>query len=290
MFTLVYRPAGSASRAQDICASILVLASSKKEGQVLLSLFFEISPCEAHGARYPLVTMPRVARIVCPGAAHHVTQRGNRGQDIFLNDEDRATFMRLLRKYAIQQMVTVQAYCLMSNHLHLIVTPESLTALSSVMHPVHLRYAQHVNDKHSWSGHVFASRYYSCPLDKVHLWAAMRYVEQNPVRAGIVKHAQDWQWSSAPGHCGMADDPVLDSELMVDWPPKAWKKWLNGRDEREEHALRIATLRGRPRGTASFLRKLERLLDRSMEFRARGRPRKTPIDRASQEDQGKQGQ
>ena len=217
--------------------------------------------------------MPRVARIVSPGIAHHVTQRGNRGQDIFLDDEDRKRYLVLLKRYAPREGLSVQAYCLMSNHLHLIVTPNHLKSLSSVMQVVHTRYAQHVNDKYDWTGHVFASRYYACGLDDEHLWAAMRYVECNPVRAGLVKRPEDWLWSSAAVHAGKGREPLLDKRIMNDWTPATWRKWLRGSDPDSDENLRAATWKGRPLGNSAFVRKLERMLGRRLRPRPRGRPR-----------------
>ena len=204
--------------------------------------------------------MPRTARIICPGIPHHVTQRGNRGQDIFLDDEDRQVYLRLLRRYASLEKLTVQAYCLMGNHLHLIVNPKHLTSLANVMHVVHMRYAQHANDKYDWTGHLFASRYYSCAMDDVHLWTAMRYVEQNPVRATMVQRAQDWSWSSAPAHCALTDEPLLDSTPMKDWPPEQWRDWLANTDTTHiDDELRLATRRNLPMGDKAFLERVAEL-------------------------------
>lgn len=216
--------------------------------------------------------MPRTARIICPGIAHHVTQRGNRQQEIFLDEEDRKTYLRLLGLYAGGESLHIVGYCLMTNHLHLIVIPRYEDSLAKTIQRGHLRYAQYMNGKYSWRGHLFASHYYSCPLDESHLWSAMRYVERNPVRARMVKRPEGWPWSSAATHCGRLLDPLLDMSLMKDWPPKAWRKWLTEAEPDDERELRLATRTGRPCGSAGFVRKLERLLGRKLERRPRGRP------------------
>lgn len=217
--------------------------------------------------------MPRSARIVCPGIAHHVTQRGNRQQDIFLDDGDRRTYLGFLRHHSQIEQLRIFAYCLMTNHLHLVVVPHHEQSLARTIGSAHTRYAQYMNGKYSWNGHLFTSRYYSCPLDEVHLWTALRYVESNPVRAGIVKRPELWAWSSAPTHCGRLVDPMLDTSVMRDWPPKKWSRWLQQTDLKHENNLRMSTRTGRPLGSSGFIRKIERALKRTVTARKRGRPR-----------------
>ncbi len=217
--------------------------------------------------------MPRNDRIVYPEVPYHVTQRGNRQQDIFLDDDDRQTYLRLLSHYGHREHLSVSGYCLMSNHLHLLVTPGFVESLPRAMRNVHTSYARYVNGKYGWAGHVFAGRYYSCPLDEQHFWAALRYVEKNPVRARMVRYAENWPWSSAPAHCGKAVDILLIPGPMKDWPPAKWKKWLRDDDPEQEHALQVATRAGRPCGSRRFVRKLERLLDKELTSKVRGRPK-----------------
>ena len=217
--------------------------------------------------------MSRARRIICPEIPHHVTQRGNRQQDIFLDDDDRRTYLRLLAWYAPREELSVTGYCLMSNHLHLLVTPRQAESLPRALRSVHTGYAQYVNSKYTWTGHVFASRYYSCALDDMHFWAALRYVEQNPVRAGMVTRAQDWPWSSAAAHCRKTRDALLDPTPMADWPPAKWRKWLRGDDPDQDQALRIATRSGRPHGSKTFVKMIEQVLGKSLAVKPVGRPR-----------------
>lgn len=130
--------------------------------------------------------MSRIARIVVPGFAHHVTQRGNRRADVFETDDDRHAYLRFLKQYADKHGLAVWAFCLMTNHVHLVVVPEREDSLAKALRDAHTVYAMRFNTRTRLSGHVWQGRFYSCPMDESHLWAAVRYVERNPVRAGTV--------------------------------------------------------------------------------------------------------
>ena len=131
--------------------------------------------------------MPRVARIVIPGVPHHATQRGNNRQDVFFVDDDYRVYLALLRGLAEQSGLEVHAYCLMTNHVHLVATPQTETALAAAIGRTHFRYTQYVNRLHGRSGHLWQGRFCSTALDDDHFWWVMRYVERNPVRAGLVR-------------------------------------------------------------------------------------------------------
>jgi REP element-mobilizing transposase RayT len=147
--------------------------------------------------------MSRVARIVVPGYPHHVTQRGNRRADVFETDDDRHAYLRFLKKYGERHGLDIWAYCLMTNHIHLVAVPEREESLARALRDAHTVYAMRFNTRTQMSGHVWQGRFYSCVLDESHLWAAVRYVERNPVRAGMVDRAEDHPWSSARAHCGL---------------------------------------------------------------------------------------
>lgn len=172
----------------------------------------------------------------------------------------------------------VLAWCLMSNHVHLVVLPSGDQSLAKGFGRANFRYAQYVNRLHARSGHLWQNRFYSCTLDREHFWRAMQYVERNPVRAKLVRHAVDYPWSSAAVHCGQADDPagLLDlphwAELSkgMDWPAAL----RHDQDAAVVASLRLATHRGRPLGSDSFLSKLESLLARRLRPLPVGRPRK----------------
>ncbi len=217
--------------------------------------------------------MPRVARIVATGLAHHITHRGNRKLEVFLDDDDRGVYLRLLRISGTKYGLDVLAYCLMSNHVHLVAVPREADSLARAIAYAHTSYTRHFNRKYSLSGHLWQGRFFSCVLDERHALAAARYVERNPVRAGIVGRAWDYKWSSARSHIGETDDPILAKT----WPPKEllsqWQQLL--RDDEgagEVDEFRRSTSVGSPVGSASFIRKIERALGRSLKRRRRGRP------------------
>ncbi|MDB5709285.1 MAG: hypothetical protein JWL96_1355 [Sphingomonas bacterium] len=168
--------------------------------------------------------MARLARVVIPGVAHHVTQRGNRRQPIFFSDDDRRTYLALLHQGCEKAGVRCLAWCLMDNHVHLILVPEHADGLRAALGEAHRRYTSHVNARQGWSGYLFQGRFASYPMDDAHLMTAVRYVELNPVVAGLVPHAEDWPWSSARSHIAgkrAAGDALTDvaalGEHVANW-------------------------------------------------------------------------
>jgi putative transposase len=221
--------------------------------------------------------MPRNARVVIPRVAHHVTQRGNNRQDVFFVDADREVFLQYLQEAATRFALWIEGYCLMTNHVHLVVTPEREDSLAGALKRVDQMYAQYVNRLHGRSGHVWENRFFSCPLDTRHLGRALVYVERNPVRAGLCREAWRWRWSSAVAHCGGDDlSGLLDlASWRREMDPAKWKGILRRHeDEGLVRSLRLATSRGRPLGSDRFLAKLETLLGRRLRALPRGRPRK----------------
>jgi len=130
--------------------------------------------------------MARVARVVAPGLPHHVTQRGNRRMDAFFCEDDYAVYLALMAEWCARYEVVVWAYCLMPNHVHLVAVPETLEGLSRAIGEAHRRYTRHVNFREGWRGHLWQERFASFVMDQDHLLTAMRYIELNPVKAGLV--------------------------------------------------------------------------------------------------------
>ena len=228
--------------------------------------------------------MPRLARVVAPGVPHHVTQRGNNRQDVFFVDDDRRAYLDVLAEQAERFELRVLGYCLMTNHVHLVVVPEREESLAKAVGRTHWLYTQAVNRLHGRSGHLWQNRFHSCPLDPAHTWAALRYVERNPVRARLVRRAWRYEWSSAGAHVDGADaSGLLD---MV-----AWGQVCGGADWREELTraddpaalgmMRMGTRTGRPLGSDSFMSKLESTLGRRLRALPIGRPRKRKAKKAS---------
>ena len=226
--------------------------------------------------------MGRFARVVAVDVPHHVTQRGNARQVILDSDADRVTYLALLRQYSELHGLGLLGYCLMSNHVHLIAVPHAPDALAQSLKQAHGRYATYWNAQQACSGHVWQGRFYSCPLEEAHLWEALRYVELNPVRAGMVAVADDWRWSSAPAHCGSAPSTAAPLEMerwAKRWTVTEWQRYLaEGVTESEVTALRQCTHTGRPLGTEDFVAQLEKVTLRSLAPQKGGRPKKPEAD------------
>lgn len=226
--------------------------------------------------------MARFARVIALEVAHHVTQRGNARQFILNRDSDRGVYLSLLRESLERHHASLIGYCLMSNHVHLIMVPHQADALAKALKQTHGRYATYWNAKQGSSGHVWQGRYYSCPLDRPHLWEALRYTELNPVRAGLVADAVAWHWSSAGVHCGVAaaDGWLATQAWKERWDVARWREYLRaGESEAELMAVRQCTHTGRPLGAEEFVRELEGKTQRSLAPRKGGRPAKLAEDR-----------
>jgi putative transposase len=154
--------------------------------------------------------MPRLGRAVVPGYPHHVIQRGNNRENVFFEKEDRTKYLSLLNKYAFKWNAPIMAYCLMSNHIHLLTKPLSEESLFKMMQGLTLCYTQNINRMYGRTGRLWESRYHLCIVDHdKYLWAVARYLEQNPVRAKMVERAEDYSYSSARAHVNGSEDAVL---------------------------------------------------------------------------------
>lgn len=214
--------------------------------------------------------MPRVARIVVPGYPHHVTQRGNRRQRIFFDAADYQSYLCLLNEMRVTAGVDVWAYCLMPNHVHLVVVPQRKQSLAKLFGVAHHRHALRINSAQGWQGHLWQERYHSSVLDESHLFAAVRYIELNPVRAGLCTRAEDWRWSSVHAHLKDARDDLVNTapmrERILDWCD-----YLNEEDAPDVlNSLRAHTRTGRPAGDENFIRQLEALMGQSLRRRSPG--------------------
>jgi putative transposase len=187
----------------------------------------------------------RAPRLVLPGIPHHITQRGNRRQRTFFGDADYALYLSLLRHACRKSETLIWAWCLMPNHVHLVLVPSHEDGLRLALAPTHTRYAAEINRREGWGGHLWQSRFASFPMDEAHLYACLRYVELNPVRAGLVARPEDWRWSSARAHLGLAPDGRHDTAAMRD-RIEDWRAFLAaGLDEDERESIRLAERTGR---------------------------------------------
>ncbi|MBU0610281.1 MAG: transposase [Armatimonadetes bacterium] len=218
--------------------------------------------------------MSRVARVIVPGMPHHFTQRGNAGARTFFTTGDCQQYLIWLGHYARRYGLRIWAYCLMPNHVHLVGVPEHPRAPEGVFRALQMRHAQRINEREGRVGHLWQSRYFSTVLDETHLCAAVRYVERNPVRAGLKARAEDFVWSSAQPHCDLRDDPLLSDDLPLLSVVSDWRGWLSDpEDEQTLMRLRLNAHKGLPSGDDAFLRRIEGLVGRSLEPKPRGRPR-----------------
>ena len=219
--------------------------------------------------------MARIARVVMPGIPHHITQRGNRRMETFFCNKDYREYLDLMADECNAHGVEVWAYCLMPNHVHLIVVPQSEDGLRRAIGEAHRRYTRMVNFREEWRGHLWQSRFGSFPMDEEYLLAAARYVELNPVKAGLAAKPQSYRWSSARAHLSGKDDVLVKAAPILERVPD-WRGFLAAGDawnyggayERHERT-------GRPLGGAAFIRLLEKALGRMLRPRKPGRkPRK----------------
>lgn len=214
--------------------------------------------------------MARMARVVVPCEPHHITQRGARRQRTFFRAADYQHYLALLAEACRESKTRIWAYCLMPNHVHLVAVPAHVDGLRASFAWTHQRYASAVNERHEWRGHLWQERYYSFPMDEPHLLAAVRYVERNPVAAGLCPHAADWPWSSAPAHLAGHNDLLVEVEPMLarveDWSAYLAEPNPAGFSERIAKHSRS----GRPLGDDGYVLRLERITGRVLRRRKPG--------------------
>lgn len=223
--------------------------------------------------------MARLARIVIPDVPHHVTQRGNRRMPVFFGDDDRAAYLDLVADACGKRGVTCLAWCLMDNHVHLILVPIQAADLAAALGEAHRLYTRRVNFREEWRGYLFQGRFASYPMDDAHLMAAVRYVENNPVAAGMVTRAEDWRWSSARSHIAgkrVAGDSLTDVAVLGqhidDWRAML-SHGLEAGGPVEGGAIEARLRTGRPLADAEWIAAMETRMGRQL---APGRPGPKP--------------
>jgi len=213
--------------------------------------------------------MARLARVVVPGLPHHIVQRGNRRQPVFFKEEDRFVYLDLLKTYGDKFGLEFWAYCLMDNHVHLIAIPKQEDSLAKGIGRAHEAYTRFINFREGWRGYLWQGRFSSYPLDEPYLYAAIRYVERNPVKAKLVKKAEDYPYSSAKAHVFGLSNPLLTDHFLTK-EIKDWKSFLLGEDNDQDRLLFEQHSRtGRPLGGETFLKALEQKLGRIL---TKGKP------------------
>lgn len=181
--------------------------------------------------------MPRTARIVAPDFPHHIVQRGNRRMNVFFKPNDYQFYLDLLKEWSKEARVDIWAYCLMPNHVHIVGVPEDTDSLRLMMSQVHKRYTMLINRREEWTGHLWQGRFASYVMDEAYALSAVRYVELNPVRSGLVEKPEDYRWSSARHHIHGVADPVLNDETIRSMVPD-WQTYLQQAEHKNVlHAL-----------------------------------------------------
>jgi len=208
-----------------------------------------------------------------PGLPCHVTQRGVNRCETFSSDQDRSAYLRLLRENLADAHTRLLGWCVMTNHVHLVAIPEREDSLAILLRRVHGRYAQYYNTRSGRTGHLWQNRFFACVLGADHLWTALAYVDRNPLRAGMVRQAEEYRWSSAAAHLTGADSSGL---LDMGW----WREQGRGEDWAAElatenpettTALRSCTYAGRPYGSERLVKEMAARFGRCW---TRGRPKK----------------
>lgn len=231
--------------------------------------------------------MPRSARLVLPGIPLHVIQRGVNRAALFVDDEDRRHYLRLLRNACRKQAVAIHAFVLMGNHVHLLITPSTVEGLAPAMRQCGQNYVQYFNKRHVRSGTLLEGRFKSCLVDSDgYLLMVHRYIELNPVRAAMVAFPEEYRWSSVRVYLGLEHNPMLTPHpcytLLGPTPEaraNAYSEWLRASiqpDERERIVIYVA--QERALGSPRFQDMVGRALQRSVVCRPAGRPVKETGD------------
>ena len=213
--------------------------------------------------------MARIARVIAPGLPHHVTQRGNRRQQTFFCDDDYEAYLDLMSEWCRKCNVEVWAYCLMPNHVHLIAVPETEEGLARAIGEAHRRYTRRINFRESWRGHLWQERFASFPMDERYLLAAARYVEMNPVAAGMAALPGEYRWSSAAALLAGKDDQLVKVKPLLDIVTD-WQGFMALTDEEDLALLKKHERSGRPLGEVTFVERLEGELERLLRPAKRG--------------------
>lgn len=225
--------------------------------------------------------MARLPRLTLPGYPHHIIQRGNNRQAIFASVADYQTLLDLLTENAKKFDVAIHAYVLMSNHFHLLATPQTLDGLPQMMQAVGRRYVRHFNDSQKRSGTLWEGRYKSTLIQTDrYLLACMAYIDLNPVRASLVAQARDYSWSSYAHYAGLRSDKLITPHPLI-WElgntpfarEAAYAELVRtGINSAQQAALTDATLTGWALGEPDFLADLQKKTQRRASKSMAGRP------------------
>ncbi len=221
-----------------------------------------------------LSRMARLSRIVIPGMPHHVTQRGNRRFPTFFEDGDYDAYLTFLAEGCAKAGTEVWAYCLMPNHVHLLLVPKYEDGLRATLGETHRKYTRMINFREQWRGHLWQERFASFPTDATYTLNVARYIELNPVRAKLCGKPVDYPWSSAKAHILGCEDPLLNTSALLQQSPE-WESFLlSGRDQRTTDLIKLHENTGRPLGNTTFIARIEAMLGRFVAPQKLGRKSK----------------
>ena len=203
---------------------------------------------------------------------HHITQRGNRGLQTFFSEDDYRAYLELMANWCGKYDVKICAYCLMPNHIHLIAVPSKKETLRLAIGEAHRRYTRRINFSQGWRGHLWQERFSSFVMDEPHFLACLRYVENNPLHAKLVKQPEQWPWSSASAHIKAKNDILVDVSYALSIVQDDWKRFLSKAESFEQmETFRKHERTGRPLGSDSFVQMLEQKLARILKPQRPGR-------------------
>ena len=206
--------------------------------------------------------MGRLKRLLLPNIYHHITQRGNRRQQTFFNPTDYESYINLLRQNCIDFEVDMISFCLMPNHVHLILKSRLGSSIRDAVANTHESYTKRINFKNGWRGHLWQGRFFSCPLSPSHLAAALNYIALNPVRGGICARPEDYLWNSV--HPSQIQH---FSTILSVAPGNSFKI-------EEIENFRKASKTGQPFGDKNYFQQLEKDLEIKILRGKSGRPKK----------------
>ena len=215
--------------------------------------------------------MARQARIVLSNTAHHITQRGNRGEHIFFEKADYQSYLDILTEQCQRFKVSLLSYCLLPNQIHLIAVPQKAELMARAIGETHRRYTNHINERQNWRGHLFQDRFFSYPADEQNSLRAARFVETMPVTAGIAPKPENYLWSSAKCRIKVIENPIL-RPFRSFHAIHNWGDYLNRpMDPNELKIIQTHLQTGRPRGSDLFLDNIEAQIGRPVRPQKRGR-------------------
>jgi putative transposase len=220
--------------------------------------------------------MPRKDRYIVPGLPHHLFQRGNNKQNVFRDLKDKRFFIEKIKREAEENSVRIGAYCLMTNHFHFLLFPDTKENFIRFVKSASQKYSQYFNRKYKRTGKVWENRYKLNIVDPEACWVLARYVERNPIRAGLVERVEDYEYSSAAVHlCGGIDDLV--TEDILKGKRKEYIEFFHEKDadnKNELDRIRDVIQRQKAIGSKDFLGRLRERFGMDFNIRMRGRPRK----------------